>query len=324
METKIILVTGIGGNVGQGIIRNIRQSHYNCTIIGTNISAMSAGNHLVDIFYEVPYSYDPDYITVMKSIVLNNKVDLIIPSTDFEIYYLSIHESEFTCKIACSGPKSSEIYLDKYQTFLHHNSYQIPFSASCLPSKFVRQFSPAIAKPRKGRGSRGIIKYVTQTDNLSDEEYLIQEMGVGEEITTAVYCSYQTRKLVGLVTMVRSLENGATTYCKVVKDYDEELEKIAISIIEKSDIKGAFNIQSIVKETGEIMPFEINCRISGTNSIRSQFGFQDVIYTIEELLYNKEIKKPEVSCGVAYRYLADVIYPNGVDNGNSSDNYILF
>ena len=92
-----------------------------------------------------------------------------------------------------------------------------------------------------------------------------------------------------------------------------------------SGLKGSFNIQSIAKSNGEVIPFEVNCRISGTNSIRAAFGFKDVQYTIEELLWNIEPEKPIITNGVAYRYLTDVIYANSeVLNGTNTDNFILF
>jgi carbamoyl-phosphate synthase large subunit len=324
MEKKTVLVTGIGGNVGQGIVRNILGLKYGLRIIGTNTSAISGGNHLVDAFYQVPYSYDEDFIPSLIAILEKEKVDLIIPSTDFEINTLSLNKDQIKAVIACSGKQSSSIYLDKYLSALFHAEHRIPFAESCLPSSYSGQFSPAIAKPRLGRGSRGLIKNYSGEEKLNDEEYLIQKMYTGKEITTAVYVSYITGKLLGLITMERSLENGATTYCKVIREYDDQLEEIALEIIRNSDIKGSFNIQSIVTDENEIYPFEVNCRISGTNSIRSHFGFEDVKYTVDELLYKKSLREIVTTEGVAYRYLSDIIYPNGINTGTNSDDFIVF
>jgi carbamoyl-phosphate synthase large subunit len=324
LEKKTVLVTGIGGNVGQGIIRNIKKTGYQIKIVGVNISQMSAGNHLVDVFYKVPFGYEESYISKIIEIVKNNTVDLIIPSTDYEMYHLSISSKDIPCIIASSGPISSRIYLDKYDTAQFHAQNKIAFAETCLPSEFTGQYSPAIAKPRKGRGSKGLVKYVKSVSGLTDTEYIIQRMYEGVEITTAAYASYKTGKLHGLITMERSLENGATTFCKVDKQYDSVLENIARSMINNSDLKGAFNVQSIVSRKGEIFPFEVNCRISGTNSLRSHFGFNDVKYTLDELLYDKFPEPVLVTEGVAYRYLADVIYPIGVEKGTNTDDFILF
>jgi carbamoyl-phosphate synthase large subunit len=328
MESKTVLVTGIGGNVGQGIIRNIIDLKYPIKIVGTNISDFSAGNHLVDVFYKVPFGYEDSFIPTIKKIVKDEIVDLIIPSTDFESYFLSLHATEFLCKIAVSGQEATSIYLDKYLTWQMHNKFKIPFAESILPSQYNDNFKVAIAKPRKGRGSKGIIKYISKPGDIKalNDEYMIQQMYEGKEITTAVYVRYSDKKLHGLISMERSLENGATTYCKVIKDFDEQITVIAEKMISSIDIVGAFNIQSIVTESGEIYPFEVNCRISGTNSIRNNFGFKDVKYSLQELLYNEFPDKIVITNGFAYRFLSDVIYSDwekGV-SGNNKDNFIVF
>jgi len=186
-------------------------------------------------------------------------------------------------------------------------------------------YNKAIAKPRKGRGSRGLFFDFKNDIELSDEEYLIQELHEGREITIAVYVSYLNKKTHGFIAMERELENGATVYCKVVTGFNDEINKIIDKIVINSDIVGSFNIQCIYSEKiKELIPFEINCRISGTNSIRSSFGFNDVEYIVEELLFNNPLKKIEIQEGSAYRTLSDIIYLSNDINGNNKDNFKLF
>jgi len=73
METKKILVTGIGGNVGQGILRNIRDSFQNLSIVGVDIANFTPGNYLCDKTYQVPYSFDESYIPTIQEIVAKEK-----------------------------------------------------------------------------------------------------------------------------------------------------------------------------------------------------------------------------------------------------------
>lgn len=323
MDKRKILVTGIGGNVGQGIIRNIRKSFQDICIIGTNVTTFSAGNHLCDIFYEVPFAYDNNYINTIQSICAKEQVELIIPSTDYEVYYLASNAKAFSATIAASGETASKIYLDKYLTYLHHQTNKIPFAVSYLPSEYKGYFKQSIAKPRKGRGSRGIIINPSKWSELQDDEYMIQELHIGKEITTAFYVTKQ-REILGFITLLRFLDNGATSQCKVVFEYDEVIRPILESIIKHTDVRGAVNLQSIVTKEGSIQPFEVNCRISGTNSIRSNFGFEDVKYTIEEYLYNQAPNKPIIKSGVAVRVLMDVIYPNKEEFEFCRDNKVNF
>ncbi len=326
MVKKNILVTGIGGNVGQGIIRNIRSTKFNVNIIGCNTTSFSAGNHLCDVFYDVPFAYDADYIANIKKIVAEQKIDLIIPSTDFEVYYLSLHKEEIPTTIAVSSNDACNIYLDKYQTFLHHSNNNIPFAMSCLPSEYNNNYNETILKPKKGRGSRGIHINPENIHKFSDDEYLVQELIKGKEITTAFYIT-KTNNLHGSITMLRTLENGSTNQCEVTTKYDNSINKIISQMIKKTEFYGSVNIQSIVTLEGDIVPFEINCRISGTNSIRSQFGFEDVKYTLEEYLYNQDPSIAIINEGIAIRILMDVVYPftkNSTDCLTNKSNFHIF
>ncbi|MCD6068722.1 MAG: ATP-grasp protein [Bacteroidetes bacterium] len=307
MDKKRILVTGIGGNVGQGILRNILSLELPVELFGCNVVEFSPGNYFCKEVFKVPFAYDKEYIPAIKDIVVSQKIDLVIPSTDYEVYYLAKHRDEIPCTVATSGPIASGLYLDKYKTFLHHKKYDIPFADSVLPGQYKGQFGDIILKPREGRGSRGIFINPTNLDGFSDDKYMVQPLLKGKEITTAFYVDKQ-RKLHGMITMERSLENGTTTACNVIMEYDAQLLPILNRIILASDVEGAVNLQSIVTEDRAIVPFEVNCRISGTNSIRSNFGFKDVWYTLQENLYHTAPDKVEVTKGKAVRVLMDIIY----------------
>ncbi|MFD0962622.1 ATP-grasp domain-containing protein [Pseudofulvibacter geojedonensis] len=315
MEEKVVLVTGIGGNVGQGIIRNIRSLSYNIKIIGTNVIAFTEGNHLCDATYITPYAYDDGYVDSIVKIVKKEIVDLILPSTDYESYYLSKFINKIACTVVTSPFSTLEVYIDKYKTYNFHKQNNIPFAQSVLPSHYKGEFNECIAKPREGRGSRGI-EINPKQYNYLDKDYLIQELHRGKELTTAFYVT-KDNELHGFISLERSLSNGATKQCEVVTEYDDKIKNILLKIINCIDIKGSANMQFIVTDKGEIVPFEINCRISGTNSIRHNFGFQDVKYTLQEYLYKEKLDLPKITKGKAIRILMDVIYPDLNDESNA-------
>jgi carbamoyl-phosphate synthase large subunit len=304
---KTIIVTGIGGVVGQGIVRNARAMGRNLRIVGVNISKVSAGNHLCDEVHEVPYAYDPDYVTVLKSILQETKAELVIPSTDYESYYLAKDKDVIGVPIAASPAEVTFFCLDKFRNWEAFSKHGIPFAESLLPSQFTGQFQRYIVKPREGRGSRGI--HVQPRDiTVFDDDNLVQELLEGPEITSTFYV-LQDGSFLGSITMRRELESGNTARAEVVRDYDEQVNAIALKMAKAFPFRGSVNIQSKVTDRG-IIPFEINCRISGTNSIRSQFGFNDVAYTIQELLFNEIPQPPIISAGCAMRVMVDIVYPN--------------
>ena len=318
MEKKTVLVTGTGGNVGQGVLRNIRSLGWDIRIVGTDISAFTAGNHLCDATYAVPYSYDAAYIPAIQKVVDAEKVDLIIPTTDYEIYYLSLHQNDIDAVVVASEAQTAKKYLDKYLTFEHHESLGIPFAKSWLPKDYDGSEENIILKPREGRGSRGILINPVNPNNFGDD-CMIQPLHKGREITTAFYVK-KDGSLHGLFTMERELSNGATSKSKVVREFDPEIEKMIRQMIAAGGLKGSLNLQSIVDDNNNIIPFEVNCRISGTNSIRHNLGFQDVKYTLQEYLYNQRPDDVKTTDGIAIRLLYDVIYPGATDENQLINN----
>ncbi|MGG7036239.1 MAG: ATP-grasp domain-containing protein [Flavobacterium sp.] len=305
---KTVLVTGIGGNVGQGILRNIISLNLPIRLIGTDIAGFTPGNHLCDVSYKVPYSFDESYIPTLQNIIEKENVDLVIPSTDYEVYYLAANKEKFSAMILASEAKTAKTYLDKYETYQYLSLNNIPFAQSWLPEDYDFSAGEIIAKPREGRGSRGILINPENPKSLP-KGYMVQPLVKGKEITTAVYVDKEG-KLHGLFTMERALTNGTTTESRVVFDYDEKVLDIAQKMIDLGGLIGSFNIQSIVTDDNNIIPFEINCRISGTNSIRHNLGFQDVKYAIQEYLLNEKPDLPNPIEGIATRILMDVVYPN--------------
>jgi len=325
MEAKKVLVTGIGGNVGQGILRNIRDSFPKVSIVGVDIAPFTSGNYLCDKTYQVPYSYEDTYIEVINEIVERENIDLIIPSTDYEVYYLALNRDNINAIVVASDFKIAKLYLDKYETFLYHKENNIPFAQSWLPEEYDFSQEEIIAKPREGRGSRGILINPSNPKDLP-KGYMIQPLLKGKEITTAVYVTKENI-IHSIFTMERELTNGTTSKSKVLFDYDDLLKDIIQRMINLGGLKGSFNLQSIVTKTGEIIPFEVNCRISGTNSIRHNLGFQDVKYALQEYLFNEKPDKATPIKGIATRILLDVIYPEISDESelnNLSSNHILY
>lgn len=311
MDAKTVLVTGIGGNVGQGILRNISSLDLPIKIIGCDIATFTPGNHLCDKTYKVSYSYQENYISEINEIVENEKVDLIIPSTDYEVYYLAFNKSKIKTEIVTCDFDLAKLFLDKYLTYHYFLANGIPFAKSWLPKEYDFSQKEIIAKPREGRGSRGLLINPINVADLEDD-YMIQPLHKGIEITTAIYVNKQG-KLHGIFSMERKLENGTTSQTIVNDKYDSEFKKIAQQIIELGGVRGSINLQSIVDEKGNIYPFEVNGRISGTNSIRHTLGFQDVKYVIQEYLYHQEPDQIKPKKGIATRILLDVIYPEATD-----------
>jgi carbamoyl-phosphate synthase large subunit len=322
-----ILVTGIGGMVGQGVLKNIRRTYNNrFRLIGTDTNALNAGSYLCDKAYKVPPAYQTLlYVEGIKQICFQEDVRLIIPTTDDEMYYLARcrHTELEAYPIAGSPVEISQLGLNKYKNYTLFTEKDIPFAETCLPSEYKGQWKDIIVKPHQGRGSRGITINPDNVEMYDDITYIVQELLQGEELTIAFYVK-RNGQLHGWIVFRRELKNGYTNMAEVVFEYNDQVGELINKMLHYFPFRGSINIQAKVKN-GMIIPFELNCRFSGTNSIRSRFGFQDVKYIVQEYLMNEEPTPVHVLKGSAIRIIQDLIYPetnlNEIHDG--SGNYIF-
>lgn len=319
----VVMVTGIGGVVGQGILRNLRSLSLPLRIVGTNVERVSAGNHLCDAVHVLPYAWEPAYVAAVAALVGNENVGLILPGTDHEADQLARHQAMLGSKVAAAPAAVTAMCLDKWATWQAFSAAGLPFAASVLPADYRGQFGRVVVKPRAGRGSRGI--HVDPPDPAAfDSSYVVQEYLDGPELTTGFYVR-QDGALHGAITLERELQTGNTARCQVIRQYDTQMHALLERLVAIFPFRGSANLQSRVTSSG-IVPFEINCRISGTNSIRAQLGFPDVAFTIDEWLLGVRPRPPAVIDGCALRVMLDVVYPgrslSQIDNRH--DHFHLF
>ncbi len=307
-ETRVVLVTGVGGNVAQGVLRNLRADFPELRIVGVDINQVTAGHHFCDAAYQVPYAYDASYAERLGSIVEKENVELIIPCTDHETLHAA-QVPECRGKVIGNPAETAAIFLDKYQTAERFRSEGIPFADSLLPSQYDGRWEKVVLKPRDGRGSRDV--YIDPPSPESfDDSFVVQRFLEGPEITAAFYVR-KCGTLHGIIVFQRELRNGMTERCSVVMEHAPGMQKIAEQMTQAFSLRGPCNIQAKVLKDASIVPFEINARYSGTNSIRSQLGFCDVRYGIQEYLLEQTPEAPSIKNGCAIRLMMDIVYPDG-------------
>jgi carbamoyl-phosphate synthase large subunit len=300
------MVTGVGGNVGQGILRNIRWRFPDLRIVATDVHAITAGHHFSDAFHQVPYAVADGYFDRIQRICADEDVALILPSTDYEVHVLGRQLAGLP-PVLCSPASTTAACLDKWKTWQALKDTDAGFVETVLPRDYRGEWKEALVKPREGRGSRGVV--INPVDPASfDDSFIVQRLLRGREITAAFYVT-KTGRMLGPITFMRLLQHGMTERCEVVFDYDEQLRAKMRALAAAMDVRGPVNLQAIVEDDGNVVLFEVNCRYSGTNSIRARLGFEDVKYGIEEYLYGIAPEPGPITGGSAIRIMMDLVYP---------------
>ena len=310
-----VLVLGVGGNVGQSILKALRLCSLPCRIIGGCINPLSMGLYVVDKAYVSPLADDPVFFDWLVRTCQAEQVDAVLSGAEPVLNALAPKAGqlrELTGTVALvSHPDILGITSDKLHTceWLRDNGLNYPKYADAMEEEtvaaLVKECSfPLIAKPRAGKGSCGIV--IAQNSReleplLGRLGYVIEEYLGDESSEFTVGCfSDRAGHVRGAIAMSRELLHG-TTYRAVVGEFPKIREE-AVRIAEALKPMGPCNVQMRMAK-GRPTCFEINLRFSGTTSLRARFGFNDVEAALRHYVLGEEaVDLPRVTRGIALRY----------------------
>lgn len=280
-----IFVTAIGGDIGYGVLKALRDCKQELYIVGCDIEQYNVSVDLVDEFYVCPpYSKTDIWLEFVNGIIKDKNIDYFWPVTETEIKLTMENEKCFKdVKVIRNADNILQVALDKGMTahFLHENGVTVPRT---LKGKNWDGAYPVIIKEEFTCGSHSvhIAKDVNELNEICAgmEKPVIQEY-IGsdkEEYTMAVFSD---GNVVNSVTFKRRLGfGGMSRYVELTKD--EKLQDMAKKIAKAFNLKGSINVQ-MRKRDDDFYVFEINPRISSTISFRTQVGFNDVAWWIDML-----------------------------------------
>ena len=311
-----ILITGVGGPLGQGIIKACRKSKIPCHLIGTDRAPLSVGLDWVDESAIIPDCSDSEkYIAALITVCQKLNVQLILPGSEGEIRVISEnkeHIEKSTCaKLVAPPLPILEVCFDKLRTcyFLDKQGLNFPAYASLKNHEKTSQLVaeqgyPLLAKPCRGSGSQGIFIIHSNTDlqyvRSLNKEYVLQELlqPDDQEYTVGIYTTIAGEQISGIC-MRRELAAGNTYRAWVIPE--KTVLKQARSVVQQLGIIGPCNVQLRLTDRGAI-PFEINPRFSGTTGMRAHFGYNEVEMVVRDFVLNESIPHPTIQLGTALRF----------------------
>jgi carbamoyl-phosphate synthase large subunit len=283
-----ILVTGCGGDIGQSIGKILAKWKHTKNLYGIDISDKNAAQFIYPNFSVGLRFTDPEYLSRLKLFIENYFIDVIIPIAEPELRYFSeqnILDTIGSAKMITASALALEIGFDKYKTahFLEENNLPFPKTALAKDLNKISSF-PVILKSKTGSGSKdihvinNIEEFLFYTRNGA-EAYVVQEYidNKNGEFTCCLF-----RSKIGEIRSIifkRELHGGYTGYGEVVenKEITSLLEQLAL----KLNLEGGVNVQLRFQDNVPKV-FEINPRFSSTVFYRHLFGFDDLIWSIED------------------------------------------
>ena len=264
-----ILLTGGGGAGNEALFRCLG-NRYSMHFADADIDAISP---IIpeENRHQIPWASDSRFVDKLASLCEKLEVDLLVPGVDEELLILASNADKFgRSQIMLPSEQYIEVMLDKLSMIEKLASKNIPVPKTAVLSSRNNEVGlPCISKPRKGRGSRGVQVLYSKNDIVLLKDKLgslsnctiLQEKIVGEEYTVQMLCDREER-LCAVVPVKVSIKRGITLRAETV--HEQRVMDACRRIHAVAPASGCYNIQLILTEDGQVLPFEINPRISTT------------------------------------------------------------
>jgi len=280
---KRVLLTGIGGDIAQGVATIIRECRPAVHLLGADLHQQHGGSLFVDELFTLPPARAANYLDALDDLIARESVDVAIPMTEPELAIIAERGARSSgVEWVFCGAQVVKEGIDKLATAraLERLGIAVPWT---VPVSDAPREYPCILKSRTGSGSRAVFI----VNDAEDATYLVrrhpdavfQELLTPpeQEVTCAVYRTRDDR--VAVLQMLRRLAGGFTSWAQVVDD--AETSAMCTAIARGLDLRGSMNVQLRVTARGPRV-FEINPRFSSTTLMRHRLGFTDVVWALDE------------------------------------------
>jgi len=344
MQKINVLVTGVGGGIGEQVIKCLKLSSLNYFIVGSDTNTINAGFSEVDRAYVVPRASDTTYIDTLIDICRKNKIQALFPGSEPELFAISNNRELFASLgvLVFINPRHViDICLDKNMTmdWFAKNNINYPKSYRITPAFDLSSITdfPVVVKPSKNGGGSVNVFIARDIGELSlfagyllkiYNEFIAQEY-IGscyEEYTVGVLFDLDGNYLNSIAVKKDILANISnrikipnTTEKTDLGDFlaisngisqgqigkFPNITEPCIKIAKKLGCRCSINIQCRY-HNGKIFVFEINPRISGTSPLRAMVGFNEPEILIRKHILN-EVIAPDFKFneGNILRYIAE-------------------
>lgn len=313
-----VLISAVGGDIGQGILKSIRLIRPRVRIVGCDMNQNSPGLFLCDRGYIVAGAKNDakQYVRDIIRICKKEKIDIVFsaqshelnvlcplrnslqnqtraffvvqPNTVWKLCLDKLHTNEFLDK---KGIRTPETYATKqgFETLVKKYGYPILIKSRTSLGHGFHDFK--LVHNRKD-----FVRAWKETENPIVQEYITNKNN--EEYTVGVFLDKNSKPL-GAISMLRELYYGATFHA-IVDNYQDVVD-VAVKAAQSVGATGSCNVQLRRDSTGKPCVIEINARISSTTAFRAHFGFNEAKANIDYFLNNKKPYFSHIKKGVAMK-----------------------
>jgi carbamoyl-phosphate synthase large subunit len=329
MSNPTVVVTAVGGGGnGEQIVKALRASSLDYTIVGTDMSPYSKGLYEVDHGYRVPGANDPTYIDEIVRICRHHGAIALFHGSEPELKAFSRHRDTFAelgILLPINKAEVIDLCMDKLRTseYLADAGFAVPRwqRVRSMDDLEAVDLMPAVLKPSVGGGGSANLFLAQSRAELMTfgryllelyPEFIVQEyVGTPESEYTVGVLHTLDGEFINSIAIRRHLGTAMSTRIRVpnVSGRSELGPTLVVSsgfshgdigrfdevtaaceqIAKQLDVRGAVNIQCRLVD-GEVVVFEINPRFSGTTSLRAMVGYNEPDVLIRHHLLGEPAK----------------------------------
>ena len=318
-----ILITSVGSRVGWAMLTALHSLRSRLVVIGCNSLAAAPTMFDCDRAYRVPKTSDtPAYREALRTIVLRERPDLIIPGRDEELAVLSELSTDrewSTTRVLVPPPNLVPVFNDKLETARFAARHALPFAATaCEPEEVTALIEahgfPLVVKPRLGGHASKEVRIVTNAaqlraalargnmlaqeclnpetllglDDFSPETGVPLHYAVGDLRHAAEWLLDDTGEILSLQGAISHTEGPQSMHMRLTDN--AALVKVATGYaraLARAGHRGVANIQGKLLADGRFVPFELNGRFTGSAVARAYIGCNQVAQAVCHFLWRE-------------------------------------
>ncbi|MDH5189721.1 MAG: ATP-grasp domain-containing protein [Gammaproteobacteria bacterium] len=220
--------------------------------------------------HNIPWASDQNYATGIVDLIKQIEIDVFVPTVDEELAHIAEIQALLPdLKILAPEPHYIDRFMDKQSMAEHLALKGLPNPDAYSLEELETLDFPVFAKPRLGRGSRGVQRLDSKEDvqaylvlaKQPADAFVAQNWLVGTEYTVMMSADGDGN-LCAIVPVRVDEKRGITIISETVDDH--VVSAVCEQIHQAYPAQGCYNIQLMKTDDSTVVPFEINPRVSTT------------------------------------------------------------
>ncbi len=281
--TSIRVLVFPAGEINSVELHSALSKQVNVTLFGAS-SVDRHGPYLFSRYRSgIPFIGDPEFFDAFNALLLEWKIDVVIPTHDTIVEYFAEHRGRIQARLLVPAERTAAVCRDKRATYALFADCD--FAPRVYASPGDVQSLPVFAKPVRGQGAVGARK-IAKDEELRAVDWsadIVAEYLPGRELTVDCLTDASGR-LIGVFPRTRDRVLGGVSIAGTAEQADSEVRAIAEAINQRLEFIGAWFFQLKADQQGRFRLLEVSARCSGSQGLTRARGVNLPLLSVYILL----------------------------------------